>query len=160
MHSPHSKEFRDAIVLKILNRGNKTVKEVCEGENIGVSTATNWLRTAKMPGMDKKAESKKWTSKEKLRVIGESLSASEKETGILLRKEGLHSHQLEEWKTQVLVSLEPKAKKQVKSTDERDLQIKRLEQEILRKDKALAEVSALLILKKKVDLIWGDEEKR
>jgi transposase-like protein len=160
MNSPHSKEFRDAIVLKILNRNNKSIREVCEGENIGVSTASNWLRSAKMPAMVKKAEPKKWTSKEKLRVISESLSSSEKETGILLRKEGLHSHQLEEWKTQVLLSLESKAKKQVKSTDERDVHIKKLEQEILRKDKALAEASALLILKKKVDLIWGDEEKK
>jgi len=159
MHSSYSKEFRDAIVVKMLNRGNKTIKEVCENENVGVSTATNWLRAAKMLPMLKKTESKKWTSKEKLRVISESLSLSEEESGILLRKEGLHSHQLEEWKAQILISLAPKLK-QVKSMDERDEQIKRLEQEILRKDKALAEASALLILQKKVNLIWGDEEKK
>ncbi len=39
--------------------------------------------------------------------------------------------------------------------DERGAQIKELEKEILRKDKALAEASALLILQKKVSLIWG-----
>jgi hypothetical protein len=128
-------------------------------KNVGVPAAANWLRSAKMLPMLKKTESKKWTSKEKLRVISESLSLSEEETGILLRKEGLHSYQLEEWKAQILVSLAPKLKR-VKSTDERDEQIKRLEQEVLRKDKALAEASALLILQKKVNLIWGGEEKK
>jgi len=33
---------------------------------------------------------------------------------------------------------------------------KKLESELRRKDKALAEASALLILKKKADLIWGE----
>ena len=33
-----------------------------------------------------------------------------------------------------------------------------LKKDLLRKDKALAETSALLILKKKADLIWGDFE--
>jgi len=39
--------------------------------------------------------------------------------------------------------------------DARDETIRQLEREILRKDKALAEASALLILQKKVDVIWG-----
>jgi transposase len=36
--------------------------------------------------------------------------------------------------------------------------IKELERELHRKDKALAEMSALVVLKKKVELLWGDEE--
>jgi len=35
---------------------------------------------------------------------------------------------------------------------------KKLESELRRKDKALAEASALLILKKKANLIWGESE--
>ena len=42
--------------------------------------------------------------------------------------------------------------------DERDIKIKNLEREITRKDRALAEASALLILKKKAELIWGIKE--
>ena len=33
-----------------------------------------------------------------------------------------------------------------------------LEKELLRKDKALAEAAAIIILKKKVQSIWGDED--
>ena len=36
--------------------------------------------------------------------------------------------------------------------------IKQLTQELNRKDKALAETAALLVLKKKANLIWGEDE--
>ena len=36
--------------------------------------------------------------------------------------------------------------------------IKSLEKELRRKDAALAEAAALLILRKKADAIWGEEE--
>ena len=36
--------------------------------------------------------------------------------------------------------------------------IKHLERELKRKEKALAEVAALLVLQKKVQAIWGDPE--
>ena len=36
--------------------------------------------------------------------------------------------------------------------------IKELEKELQRKDRALAETTALLVLKKKADLIWGNGE--
>jgi hypothetical protein len=37
-------------------------------------------------------------------------------------------------------------------------EVKQLKRDLHRKDKALAEVTALLILKKKTDLLWGDNE--
>ena len=42
--------------------------------------------------------------------------------------------------------------------DEKDKRIKELERELRRKDKALAETAALLVLKKKAQAIWGDRE--
>ena len=160
MRHAYSREFREAVVAKILNRGNKSIREVCEAEGVLVSSASNWLRGAIVAPMKKNAGSGKWTSKEKLRVVSQSLLAStEEELGLLLRREGLHSHQLAEWRAQILASLEPISRR-TERKDDRDDQIKKLEKEILRKDKALAEASALLILQKKVNLIWGDEEKK
>ena len=37
-------------------------------------------------------------------------------------------------------------------------QIKQLKQEIKRKDKALAEAAAILILRKKLNALWGEDE--
>ena len=76
--------------------------------------------------------------------------------------------QIEAWKQQILESLgatttratdkgsnskEDKAAHQ-KIQDE----MKQLKSDLNRKDKALAELTALLVLKKKADLLWGDSE--
>lgn len=109
--------------------------------------------------MNKKTKSKKWSAKEKLLAVSETLTVSETELGTFLRKEGLHSLQLKEWQDQALGALEASSRPSPshQAFDERGAQIKELEKEILRKDKALAEASALLILQKKVSLIWGGD---
>jgi transposase len=158
--SIYSKEFKEAIVSKIVNRRNQTVAEVCEAEGIGQSTAANWLRNATLSPMSKKTKSKKWSAKEKLKAIGETLSASDVELGSYLRKEGLHSQQLKEWQEQALSSLESTSRPSPSHEEYERLLKENKDQarEILRKDKALAEASALLILQKKIALIWGNED--
>jgi hypothetical protein len=111
--------------------------------------------------MKNKKSSNKWSAEQKLISLIETGSLSESELGAYLRKEGLYSNQLSEWKSEILALMNSTNTSKI-IKDERDLKIKNLEREILRKDKALAEASALLILKKKADLIWGtkneDEE--
>jgi len=94
-----------------------------------------------------------WTAEAKLKALVETAGLAETELGLYLRREGLYSHQITAWRAEVLEHLatSPTPKK-----DARDETIRQLEREILRKDKALAEASALLILQKKVDLIWGN----
>ncbi len=106
----------------------------------------------------KKKKSRRWTAKQKLKAISETISASEADVGCFLRKEGLHSQELNEWQDQALTSLEGfvKAGPTREEYDRLQEENKRLEREVLRKDKALAEASALLILQKKIALIWGD----
>ena len=94
-----------------------------------------------------------WTAEAKLKALIETAGLAENELGLYLRREGLYSTQIMEWRADVIAHLEtrPTPKK-----DARDETIRQLEREILRKDKALAEASALLILQKKVELIWGN----
>jgi transposase-like protein len=107
--------------------------------------------------MKTKTKNRKWSAQEKFQALSVTLSASESETGAYLRQEGLHSQQLAEWRCQALTALESTAERS-SAKDPRDERIKQLEREVLRKDKALAEASALLILQKKTNLIWGDED--
>jgi len=97
----------------------------------------------------------KWTPEAKLKAIIETAGLTEEEFGLYLRREGVYSHQIAEWRAEILThfATRPPSKKDV-----RDETIRQLEREILRKDKALAEASALLILQKKVDLIWGSRD--
>ena len=152
----YSNEFKNAIVNKLLNRGKSSIAEVCEQEGISRSAAYKWLTCGSIPPMKTKGTSKKWSAKEKLRAVSETLRSSDSETGLYLRNEGLHSQQLTDWRSQALASLEPTVKQGTK--DSRDDRIKELERELLRKDRALAEASALLILQKKIDLIWGNQD--
>ena len=94
----------------------------------------------------------KWTPEAKFEAILETEKLVDTELGHYLRKKGLYSNQVVEWRAEMMknLALQPKFKR-----DERDDKIRVLEREILRKDKALAEASALLILEKKVALIWG-----
>lgn len=153
----YSKEFKDSIVTKIVNRGDLSIAEVCTREGVKESSVYGWMKRDTLAVMKTKPKSKSWSAREKLQAVSETLSATDVETGVYLRKEGLHSQQIEEWRGQVLASLEPVSKRSA-AKDVRDDRIKELEREILRKDKALAEASALLILQKKVSLIWGNED--
>ena len=157
-HRTFSEDFKDAIVRKILNRGEQTITEVCRQEGVVLSCALTWMRKrANVSGMTRPKSSTQWTAEEKLKVLIQSNGFSEEELGIFLRKEGLHSQQISEWRADILRALGSRPKKTSAAKDGRDQRIRELEKDLHRKDKALAEASALLILQKKVNLIWGNK---
>ena len=155
----YSKEFKEAIVRKILNRGGLSISQICEKEGVQSTTASKWLRdNARVSDMVIQKSSLKWSAEEKLKVIIATDALSEQDLGIYLRTNGVHAAKLSEWREDVVKGLAPvKPEKPSFKKDERDEKIKALEKEIRRKDKALSEASALLILQKKVDLIWGNK---
>lgn len=75
------------------------------------------------------------------------------ELGAFLRREGLHEATLREWKSSVLEALGPQ---KVSRADAK--RIRELEKQLRRKDRALAETAALLVLQKKAQELWGDED--
>lgn len=97
----------------------------------------------------------KWTAEAKLKAIVETAGLAEEEFGLYLRREGLYATQITEWRADVIEHFTARS---TPKKDARDETIRQLEREILRKDKALAEASALLILQKKVDVIWGNRD--
>lgn len=125
------------------------------------TTLSEWLRQAQgdeKPMSKSKSKSKRpqdWTAGEKLAIVLEADSLAEDQLGALLRGRGLHQAHLDRWREQMLQGLEtPPRARGSKSPESR--QIRELERDLQRKDKALAEASALLILKKKAQVIWGD----
>jgi hypothetical protein len=96
---------------------------------------------------------------EKLRAVVEAAELSDEDLGAFLRRRGLHEAQLARWREAIAGALDelPKSKARGKpSAEARELAA--LRKELLRKDKALAEVAALLTLQKKVQALWGDED--
>ena len=100
-----------------------------------------------------------WSPEEKFKAVLEADSLSDEQLGAFLRRKGLHEAHLEQWRHQMLYGLDKQTKsKKSKSKTAETRQIRELEKELRRKDKALAETAALLVLKKKVQQIWGGED--
>jgi transposase len=97
-----------------------------------------------------------WTPEEKLAIVLEAASLSEGELGVLLRSKGIPMALLEEWRHQALTGL--RGTPQIGATVVGSKRIKDLERELRRKDKALAEAAALIVLQKKVREALGDED--
>ena len=154
----YSKAFKEAMVLKVLNRGDQTVSAICQKEGLSGSTVHTWLEKHDALKIMKNSN-RTWSPQEKLEALLKTQNISEADLGVYLRQEGLHEHRLKEWHTEVLKSLDEALNKpQRPKKDERDVKIAGLERDLLRKDRALAEASALLILQKKVHLIWERNE--
>ena len=80
----------------------------------------------------------------------EASSLDDEQLGAFLRSKGLHQTHLDQWRSQMLNGLlngPSKKKSREKTVDAK--RIRALEKELNRKDKALAETAALLVLKKK-----------
>ena len=157
----YSEGFKRNIVRKLLLPGSPSANAVAKETGISVQTIYNWLRVLKdsIQMADHKRTPEEWTLPEKNEAIIEAAGLSPEEQGEWLRTKGLHSGHLTLWKKEIQEALTGISSGiSVKEKQEFKKQIKDLEKEIRRKDKALAEMSALIVLKKKLENLLGDEE--
>ena len=84
---------------------------------------------------------------------------NEAELSTYCRRKGLFPEQIKDWKQLCLNANKPLQTRANQAKLRRQAQEnKQLKAELRRKDKALAETAALLVLKKKARQIWGDPE--
>ncbi len=158
----YSEEFKKSSVEKFLIRGSRPVAAIVEEIGVPYSTLYQWKKDlAKVGGMKKQSRPSDRSSAEKLKVINEYEAAPAEQRGEILRRLGVHREHVEAWAEQVHSALRVGAigKHVARSERAEDRRmIKELQRDVHRKDRALAETTALLVLKKKADLIWGIEE--
>jgi len=99
-----------------------------------------------------------WSAEEKLRAVVDASQLPADQLGPFLRQRGLHEAHLRQWREAATNALGAKPKKAASGNAKDQKRIRELEKQIRRKDKALAETAALLVLQKKVQAIWGDED--
>ncbi len=158
----HSAELKQTVIRKALS-GEMTQEAIAKEFGVGRSTVQNWVRQERSKGARRVAKTEKrpqdWTPEERLAALIETDGLSEQELGQWCRRQGLHTHHLEQWKRDALTGgTRPAATGGQAELRRLREENKRLKKELRRKDKALAETSALLVLKKKANLIWGDGE--
>jgi transposase len=157
--SNYSDTLKEAMVLKLISPGAPSATSLAQEVGIHQSTLSRWVReyvkVGKEGGVMKARRPQDWTAEEKLNAVLKYEKLEEEQRGKYLREKGLHSAHIGRWKQELIEGL--KSSKSGKK-DPRDKRIKELERELMRKDKALAETAALLVLKKKAQAIWGDRE--
>jgi hypothetical protein len=156
-----SEEFRRAAVEKFHNRGNRSVEEIAQVLGVSSWSLYHWSkRYGNAKGMKQQRRPGERSAQEKLQAVIEYEGLAEEQRGEYLRREGLQSEHLEGWKKSMEAGLggsaRSTAERSERAADKKKIQ--ELERELRRKDKALAETTALLVLKKKADLIWGGGE--
>jgi transposase-like protein len=153
-------EYSDAFKVRVVQRlvGPYAVSANALAKELGVpqESLSRWLRTARSVG-GMPPSKKQWTGAEKLRVVTDARGLTGSALGAFLRHEGLHEAQLTAWRAAAEAALGAPARPRPGRSPEAQ-RIRELERELRRKDNALAETAALLVLKKKVRVIWGDED--
>jgi transposase len=161
MSSPYTDAFKSRMVERLTGPRAMTATDLSKEVGVGQPTLSSWLRQAgtiraKVTVPKEVPVAKTDTAEGRLAAVLEASQLSEGELGAWLRKRGLHSAQLEEWRAAMLAGLEGRgATARVGGQARR---VKELERELRRKDRALAEAAALLILQKKLRSLLGDAD--
>ena len=157
-------ERRDAILAKLTDPDRKSIAEISAEEGLSTTTLYNWRNKARsngelMPDFDNDGEG--WSTQDKFNAVLQTATMSEAEIAEYSRTQGLYPEQIIQWKTACQNANNWDASQrlqQAKLSRQDHKKIKGLERELLRKEKALAETAALLVLQKKARMIWGDED--
>lgn len=163
----HSDEFKQNAVRMVLSQG-KTASDVARELKIHPSQLFRWRQemrdtAATMPKQESVDQEparrpQDWTTEQKLEAVMASQKLPDAELGTFLRSRGLHKADLDEWRETVMRGAKAELGGGAVAKSRESKRIRELERELNRKDKALAEASALLVLKKKAQAIWGAED--
>jgi len=159
----YSDDAKEAILKKFFSSDVKNMVKFSQETGVPYSTLNNWIyRHKKISDLSSSQPPKTLDPKIKYQAILETENMTDTQRSEYCRKQGVYPAHLEQWKRDTLENLNINTKKQMKKKDPEILKLqvenKSLKKELARKDKALAEVSALLILKKKAYELWGGKE--
>ena len=161
MSISYSAAFIEQALIKVYSRGKRTVNSVAVELNINCHTLKNWMKRREtiVDSVSPKKERRPqdWSFEEQLMALHETHALSGESLQSWCRENGLFPHHLASWKAAFCnderTAMSNRAIRTLK--DEND----RLKRELIRKERALAEAAALLVLQKKFRALWEEEVK-
>lgn len=154
----YSEAFIEQALMKVYSRGDRTVQSVADDLNVNCHTVKNWMKKKAVGVLaTKEKRPQDWNAEQQLVALHETHGLSGEPLQAWCRENGLFAHHLASWKTAFCV--EDKAASGTRETRVLKDENEQLKRELVRKEKALAEAAALLILQKKFRALWEDEVK-
>ena len=160
----YSKEYRESILRRIMPPNSESIARIAKEEGISEQTLRNWQKRARRDGyaaLGTDAQSEEWSTQDKFVIVVETASMNESELAEYARKKGLYVEQIKAWRDACMNAnggIAKEAARLNRALKDSQKERRKLERELHRKEKALAEAAALLVLRKKARAIWGDPE--
>lgn len=150
------------MVKRMLGANGQSATSLSRESGVSIPSLIRWKREActisEMTTTKDSKRSQDWTPLEVMRALVETAEMGDDELGKYLRSRGLHEKTLKEWREDAEANFGKHTRKQRAKKSVEQKEIRRLSSELRRKDAALAEAAALLVLKKKLSPILGLED--
>jgi hypothetical protein len=146
--------FKQKMVRRLTGKTAVTATQLGRETGIGHQTLSRWLGEARsVPAVAKKPPKpvvREWTVEQKARMLADAAKLDGEQLAAYLEREGVTLAEYEQWRLAL-----SEGGQSASLTNKR---IRQLERDLARKEKALAEVGALLILKKKLEDYYREDE--
>jgi len=143
-------------VARLLPPESAALDLVAREVGVGAGTLERWREDAQ----SRPARGRAWTAGARFEAVITTAAMSEADKSAWCREHGVYPAELAKWRASATAALadpeDARASPQATRADRK--RIKELEREVLRKDRALAETAALLVLSKKVAAIFNKGE--
>ena len=155
----YTESFRQQALEKVFSRGSNPIRVVAEDLNMSYGTLRNWMKADRNRVQTKNGLRSKrpqdWSLAERLQMLMESHGLDEEALSAFCREKGIFRHHLEQWQAAFVAGGSVVNRAQLRELKDTN---KALTRELNRKEKALAEAAALLVLKKKYQALWVEED--
>ena len=160
----YSPERKAAVLKRMLPPNSLPLRHLSQDEGISEATLHKWRAQARGTGQllpDADAGPSSWTSRDKFAAVLETAAMNEADLAEYCRERGLFAKQIQAWRVACEQANDWERASAVRlgqASKSEKKRIKDLERDLARKDRALAETAALLVLRKKAAAIWGGGE--
>jgi transposase-like protein len=151
----YGQQFKERVVARLLPPESSPVAEVSNKVGISVATLERWRAEVLADAADGRPA--RWTPAARLEAVIATAGLDETARSAWCREHGVFPTALDAWKRDAIAGLGEPAGERLEPKQEQR-RVKELERELRRKDKALAETAALLVLSKKLQAIFHEGE--
>ena len=152
----YGQAFKERAVARLLPPESASIQQVSQELGVSVATLERWRADA----LATPTRERVWTAAARLQAVITTAAMDETQRSAWCRENGVYPTELQQWKNSATAALSEAPEERITAQQGREAKrrIKELERDLRRKDKALAETTALLVLSKKFEAILQRDE--